>query len=302
MEQLVENRSNKRLLARTSAMVLGLVCLLSWLFESKLQGWLVGLIDKHLGVYYPDLTGLALTLIAIAVPFFLTRHSAAFSDQELSYEELVSRLKRRIILLFLAVPTLLAITVTIHHMYTQISGANQPLMEVDLNDDSFRFLFLRRVSLNGEAVKQNVTFSKDRRYQSPTMLRRYTPIVSKDRYTQTIRFVESFTSDSTEILNQRPVSMQGFVSPRVLPAAIRAAFEEDGLKMANIVYVIETDYVDVKPILKWLWIAISMMTLAVLIRLLLSPYLHRTKLQAAWDYQRGYSKSKNVKDDIAPWS
>jgi len=302
MEQLIENRSNKRQFARALAMGLGFVCLLSWLFESKLQGLLVGLIDKHFDVYYPDLTGLTLTLIAIAVPFFLARHSPAISDQELSYAELVSRLKRRIVFLFLAVLSLSAITVTLHHMYTRIPAADQPLIEVDLNDDSFSFLFLERVSLNGVAVNQNATFSKDFRHQSSTMLRRYTPIVSKSGNTQPIRFVESFTSDSTEILNQRPVSMQGFVSPRVLPAAIRTAFEADGLQMANIVYVIETDYVDVKPILKWLWIAMSIITLAVLIRLLLSPNLHRAKLQTAWDYQRGYSKNKNVKDDIAPWS
>jgi len=203
--------------------------------------------------------------------------------------------------LALGVVFMSGVCVLVYQLHENAPSASQEPVIVDLSGEISKFLFFRKVQLNGIAMSKHATFSKDLRETSSMQLRRYTPIRSKANRARPIQFVESLTSDSTQTHRLVKPAMQGYVSHRLLPAKIKASFVEDGLTMGGLVYVIEQEFVEVRPFLKWLGVAFLLFTLLILVRLLLAPLIHRKKLQRAWDHQKGYSKTKNVKDDVFPW-
>jgi len=302
MRQGEYKRSNKRLYLLLLALALGIVGLYSWLFESELQAALLAFVEQRFNVYYPDLTGFAATVVLVVVPLYFSRRAPSMHEHELRYEELVKKLKTQITLVALSVLVLASSSWAVYQMYVDAPGVDQEITRVDLSDNSPSFVWLKKVSLNGVPLEKNATFSKDLRQESAIALRRYTPIAAELNSDQPIRFVESFTSDSTQELKRIRASLDGYVNVRLLPAAIRSTFEADGLSMARVVYVIEDRFFDIKPYLKWSSLGLLLLALLFLIRLVLSPRIHRRKLQETWDFEKGYSKNKNVADDIAPWA
>lgn len=275
----------------------------SWLTESVIQELLLGAIEAKFAVYYPDITGIALTLILVAAALFFASRASYIHEYELLYIDLVRKLKFKFVLLSIGLVLCGAGSSAIYKLYKIAPTADQDMLVIDLDkDDLPSFLQLRKINLKGAALSKRVSFSKDLREASPYKLRRYTPITNSKDSDRPIRFVESFTSDSTSKHKTRRAKLKGYVSLRPLPAAVRAGFESNGLKFESPVYVIEDTLFDIAPYLKWTLFCIALITLMLLIRVLLTPRLHKLKLQAAWDLQNGYSKTKDVSKDVWPWS
>ena len=282
--------------------IAGLFGLWSWLFETKLYGLLLNLIDQYFEVYYPDLTGFLATLLLIAIPFFIACRAPYTHEYELRYPDLVRRLKTRIILLAISVLIFAGFSAASYNLYQNAATENQESIVVDLESELPANMWLRKVALiNAKPLTKHINFSKDLRQESLFSLRRYTPIVNNSVESNQVSFVESFTSDSSKLHKSKAVNMKGFIRPRLLPAVMRVKLEASGLDLANIVYVVEDQFFDIKPYLKWCSILLLLVTALLLIRLLLSPLIHHRKLLNAWQHQKGYSKTKNFKEDIAPW-
>jgi len=283
---------------RLLAFLSGSFALWNWFYETNIHGFFVGQVEQHLDRYAPDLTGLAYTVLLIAIPLYLAKR-ASVHEFELHYDDLARRLKGWIIYLFLAVLVFAGLAYGAFHLHRLTPSKDQPPLKLELASELPSFLFLRKVVLlDGIAISKHATFSKDLRQKQSHILRRYTPIASKKDRQRPIQFVESFTSSSTKSHKAKRVALQGFVSLRMLPVSIRQAFEADGLSMESKVYVIENRFFNIKPYLMAACIVLSLLALGLLIRLILSPKIHRRKLQTAWDIQFGYHKKKHVGEEI----
>lgn len=303
MSSSFHKQPNRRAHWRVLALFLGMFGLWSWLTESAIQAFVLNFIEAHFDVYYPDLTGLTITVVLAGIGLYMASRAPYVHEFELPYVDLVKKLKFKFISLSVSVVLCVAGGYVLHKLYQLAPTADQEPLVIDLSgSDIPDFLWLRKIAFNGAALSSQVSFSKDTRETSKYKLRRYTPIISAEDSGQKIQFVESYTSNSTAQHKKRKAKLEGFVSLRPLPAAIRVGFERNGLNFGSPVYVVESALFDVAPYLKWASIFVFSIALILLIRLLLSPVLHKRKLQTAWDHQRGYSKGKDVGKDLWPWS
>ena len=303
MSNNVKQASNARAYCLLLSISLGVFGLWSWLSESVIHELLLNFLREQFNVSYPDATGLALTIVLVAIGLFLRSRVSYVHEFELAYSDLVKKLKLKFFSLSFMIALFAAASYGVFTLYHAVPGNEQETLTIDLAaDDLPRFIQLQRVSLRGAALSKQIGFDNASPETSSNQLRRYTPILSASQPSRPIQFVHLYTSGSIAKHKSQKANLSGFVNLRPLPASIRAGFEDNGLSFASPVYVISDSFFDVAPYLKWTAIFLGLISLILFIRLLMLPAIHKRKLQSAWDHQRGYSKNKDVSKDIWPWS
>jgi len=97
MAEKSNHQSNARAYWLVLSFLLGLFGLWSWLSESVIHELLLKLVQEKFDIYYPDATGLALTLVLAAIGLFLRSRVSYVHDFELAYSDLVKKLKFKFI-------------------------------------------------------------------------------------------------------------------------------------------------------------------------------------------------------------
>ncbi len=282
--------------------------LLSWYFESPPYTALHDQLVRRWQFHFPILQGV---LPALALMIWLVFSRVKFIkvlDTQRSYTELVSALQWRL----LAFSSLFMISAFLGAIFLSFAqnwpNRNDELIQLTASEAPQESIWARRVQLAGQAASKNMAVKKDRSQVSWTQIQRYVPIVNRDKGVQRngkqpqIYYSAALSSSESLSTKSRPVIKTGYVSWRLLPYSARKAYAQNGLQVPLLSYVITSDFVDLAPYLKGVALFFFCLSGLCMIRLLLTKRIHRARLQEAWDFERGYSKTKNVEHDIFPWS
>ncbi|RBP48782.1 hypothetical protein [Arenicella xantha] len=258
----------------------------SWFFQIGLYGLLVRLQFNLFELHYPIATGIVMWVVLAVIPLSSLYTGKRRHEFELRPAELATRLRIRSASLFVWFLLLSALAGASYHLSSQIPDDDAPAVAVDATwggtDSLWQFgtMWFTKVSITGDGISDSVVLRQDELVEGTTVFRRYIPIRTHANPSTPIQFVESFRSDSVNRVNRNPVTKTGYVLPKALPVLVRHSFEEDGINTAKYTYLISTEVIDGKTLLRILSAIMAIIALFLLVALLHSPFHSRQKLKA----------------------
>ncbi len=267
------------------ALLSTLYCAWSYFFQTGLYALVVRLLSQHLEVYRPWLTILGIWVVLAGLPLFYAFRGKSKHEYQLKHSELSRWLKIKTALLGLATLAVTASALAAYMMSSHAPSDTQPPIQIDISNASDKSLWFQRVTLKGKPITGAAVLTEGSGDSLAFSITRYTPISASGNKREPIKFVEMLSSDSVEQINRGAVSLTGFVLPKSVPVLVRESFKESGLVLADRVYVIGREVYSAQNILMFLSIALGLLALALIVRLLSTPFRNKRKLQDCRDHQ-----------------